>query len=422
MPAELIHIARDGAEIGTYGLDEVRTKLAAGELLPGDYYWTPGMAAWVLLSSLPAAKRTLPFPRPAEKDANLLDSILRRKGYQAGLLAVWERLEVAPRECLLTAADWAELDARVGYDIRKRCRADLLSWYRQAVDTYLADRYFAPEEKTNLANLAQSFGLDSVTAEKIHGETFMSYVRVGVLTVMARNITPKQRGEQISLLGKEVPLSDAKAKVALNQALQSYFDQRMKVLLQEEDGAEVMEPAAFDALIEEFKEMDINVNLDEKAQRKVESAKKLWTLHRSPLQEVPCELDLGEEGCFWTRQVELGLNRRVTTRRSYGGFGTSIKIFGPLRYRTGSYEVERQTEQRLEKVDSGILVFTSKRVIFSGSMKSLNFKYAKILNVTVYADAIEIDKDSGGDVIFFFPEGQAEAAMILRRLVRQSKQ
>jgi hypothetical protein len=83
--------------------------------------------------------------------------------------------------------------------------------------------------------------------------------------------------------------------------------------------------------------------------------------------------------------------------------------------------VERQTEQRLEKVDSGTLVFTSKRVIFTGSLKSMNFKYAKVLDVTVYSDAIEIDKDTGGDVIFFFSSGQTEAAVILRRLVKQAK-
>jgi hypothetical protein len=72
-------------------------------------------------------------------------------------------------------------------------------------------------------------------------------------------------------------------------------------------------------------------------------------------------------------------------------------------------------------VDTGTVVFTSKRVIFSGGMKSFNFKLTKILDVTSFSNAIEIDRDSGGDVIFFFPEGQAEAAVILRRLVKQAK-
>jgi hypothetical protein len=421
MSAELIHIARAGVEIGSWPLEEVRARLVAGVLLPTDHYWKPGMAAWQTLAVLPSPRRVLPFARPAEKGANLFDGILGRQSYRAGLIAVWDKLAVAPLECVIPETDWAGLDAEVGFPIRKRCREDLVRWYRQAVDAFLSDRYFAPDEKLHLGNLARSFGLDEAAAEAIHAESFAGYCRVGMLTVLMRDIPPEQKREQIDLLGKEVPLADAKVKEAYGQAFQSYFDQRIKALMQQEDAGEAMDPAAYQAFASEIKRMGINLTLDDRTQERVAVAQKLWTLSRSPLREVPCELDLGEEGCFWTRHVELGLNRKVTTRRSYGGFGTSIKIWGPLRYRSGSYEVERQTEQRLEKVDSGILVFTSKRVIFSGSLKSLNFKHTKILDVTVYNNALEIDKDTGGDVVFFFPDGQAEAAVILRRLMKQAK-
>jgi len=421
MTTELIHIARAGVEIGAWALDEVRAKMASGELVPTDNYWKPGMAGWLTLGVLPDLVRVLPFPRPAEKGANLLDGMLGRKSYQAGLLAVWDKLSKMPTQCVISDADWAALGEQLGYDVRKRCRDDLIKWYRQAFEAYLSDRYFDPLEKADLASLARSFGLDAPGAEAIHGEAFASYCRIGMLTVMLRDISPQQKREQIDLLGKEVPLSEEKVKEAFGAAFQSYFDQRLKGLMQQEDGGEVMDPLAYAAFAAEIKLMEINPSLDEKSQSRIDSAQRLWALCRSPLKEVPCELDLGDEGCFWTQQVELGLNKRVTTRRSYGGFGTSIKIWGPLRYRTGSYDVERQTEQRLEKVDSGTLVFTSKRVIFTGSLKSMNFKYAKVLDVTVYSDAIEIDKDTGGDVLFFFPSGQTEAAVILRRLVKQAK-
>jgi hypothetical protein len=421
MPTELIHIARAGVEIGAWALEEVRTKQAAGELQPTDHYWKPGMAGWLTLAVLPATVRVLPFPRPAEKGANLLDGMLGRESYQAGLLAVWDLLSKAPTQCLIPEEAWASLGEKLGYDVRKRCRDDLIKWYRLAAEAYLSDRYFDPQEKTDLGNLARSFGLDAPAAEAIHGEAFASYCRIGMLTVLLRDIPPQQKREQIDLLGKEVPLSEAKIKETFGAAFQSYFDRRLKGMMQQEDGGEVMDPAAYAAFMSEVRQMDINPHFDEQSQARFDSAQRLWALCRKPLQEVPCALDLGSEGCFWTQQVELGLNKRVTTRRSYGGFGTSIKIWGPLRYRTGSYEVERQTEQRLEKVDAGTLVFTSKRVIFSGSLKSLNFKYAKVLDVTVYNNAIEIDKDTGGDVVFFFPSGQAEAAVILRRLVRQAK-
>jgi len=379
------------------------------------------MAGWLTLAVLPDNARVLPFPRPFEKGASLLDGMLGRQGYQAGLLAVWDNLSKTPARYLITDDEWLALEGKLGYDARKRCRDDLNRWYRQAFEAYLSDRYFDPLEKADLGSLARSFGLDAPAAEAIHGEAFASYCRIGMLTVLLRDIPPLQKREQMNLLGKEVPLSDEKINKAMHDAFQSYFNDRLKVLMQQEDSGEVMDPSAYTAFEAEIKQMEINLSLDDKLNVRIDSAQRLWALCRSPLKEVPCELNLGNEGCFWTQQVELGLNKRITTRRSYGGLGTSIKIWGPLRYRSGSYDVERQTEQRLEKVDRGTLVFTSKRVIFSGSLKSLNFKYAKVLDVTVYADALEIDRDTGGDVIFFFPSGQAEAAVILRRLVKQAK-
>ena len=421
MSSELIHIARAGVEIGAWALDEVRAKMASGELLRSDNYWKPGMAGWLTLAVLPDSVRVLPFPRPAEKGANLLDGMLGRQSYQAGLLAVWDKLSKMPAQCLISDDDWLLLGEKLGYDVRKRCRDDLIKWYRQAFEAYLSDRYFDALEKADLGSLARSFGLDAPAAEALHGEAFARYCRIGMLTVLLRDIPPQQKREQIDLLGKEVPLSDVKIKETMGEAFRSYFDQHLKTLMQQEDGGEVMDPAAFAAFMDVIKQMDINLHLDEESQTRIESAQRLWALCRSPLREVPCELDLGREGCFWTQQVELGLNKQVTTRRSYGGFGTSIKIWGPLRYRAGSYDVERQTERRLVKVDTGTLVFTSKRVIFTGSLKSFNFKLTKVLDVTVYTDALEVDRDTGGDVIFFFPSGQTEAAVILRRLVRQAK-
>lgn len=416
-----LRIARAGQEIAVHELEEVRRRLAAGELFATDHYWMPGMAAWQTLAELPGPVRRLPFPRPIEKEAGLIDELLGRQDAHAGLVRLWDLLARAPQECLVDEAALAAIDAEVGYVVRKRCRKELKAWYRQAMEAYLSDRYFAPEEKANLANLARTFGLTAEESMELHGEAFASYCRIGMHTVMLRELTPAQKREQIDLLGKGVPLPDAKVKEALGQVLQSYFDQRLKAMMKQEDGGEVMDPAEYAAFAAEMKGMDINLSLDDRTQARIDSAQRLWSLCRSPLREVPCDLDLGSEGCFWTRQVELAVNKRVTTRRSYGGFGTSIKIWGPLRYRSGSYDVERQTEQRLEKVDVGTLVFTSKRLIFTGSLKSLNVKYAKILDVTVYADAIEIDKDTGGDVVFFFPTGQAEAAVILRRLVKQAK-
>lgn len=71
-----IHVARDTQKFGPYSPDEVRARLAAGELRETDLAWHDGLAAWQPLSSLAAAGGTgappLPIaqmpmpPRPAE--------------------------------------------------------------------------------------------------------------------------------------------------------------------------------------------------------------------------------------------------------------------------------------------------------------------------------------------------------------------
>jgi hypothetical protein len=417
-----LRVARAGKEIGVWPLADVRRFLAEGSLHVSDHYWLPGMAAWRTLAELPGPVRRLPFGRPEEKAANLFDELLGRSSARAGLTGLWDLLAAAETEGEVAPAALAALDAKVGYDVRKRCRAELRAWYRAAVEAYLSDRYFAPEEQAGLAALARTLGLTAEDALDLHGEAFASYFNVGFQTCLLRDIPLAEKGREIALLSRSVPLPEEKLAEIRKPALSRYFDRRADAIARQDDGDEIMDPAEVEAILAEAEQLGFALpEVLPALTERLRSGRKVWSLYRAPLNEVPCDLDVGSEGCFWTREVDFAQNKRITVRRSYGGFGTSIKIWGPIRYRTGSYDVARETENQVVKVDTGTLVFTSKRVIFSGGLKSFNFKLSKVLDVTSYANAIVIDKDTGGDAIFFFPDGQAEAAVILRRLVRQAK-
>lgn len=47
------YIARDGQQSGPFSQEEVRRKLAVGEILPTDRGWQEGMAEWMPLSTFP---------------------------------------------------------------------------------------------------------------------------------------------------------------------------------------------------------------------------------------------------------------------------------------------------------------------------------------------------------------------------------
>jgi len=46
----VFHVAREGAEICQLSEEEFRHDVSAGNIRPGDYYWTEGMGDWQLVS------------------------------------------------------------------------------------------------------------------------------------------------------------------------------------------------------------------------------------------------------------------------------------------------------------------------------------------------------------------------------------
>ena len=83
-----IHVARDGANIGTFSTEEVREGLRTGRFLPTDMAWQEGMADWRPLSQvMPAAA-----PVSGSTEPNALPVSLSEPGAGGGLRAglPWE--------------------------------------------------------------------------------------------------------------------------------------------------------------------------------------------------------------------------------------------------------------------------------------------------------------------------------------------
>ena len=83
--------------------------------------------------------------------------------------------------------------------------------------------------------------------------------------------------------------------------------------------------------------------------------------------------------------------------RTYTGGtrGVSIPIPGlkGVRYRVGSFKGTSESHEELRKVDSGILLLTNKKLVFSGSNRIKTIKLDKIIQVYPYSDAIKISVD-----------------------------
>jgi hypothetical protein len=83
--------------------------------------------------------------------------------------------------------------------------------------------------------------------------------------------------------------------------------------------------------------------------------------------------------------------KEVAIREYKGGsHGVSFRIMKGVSYRVGQHRGQMEVVgSRLEIADTGTLVVTSQRVVFTGTRRSQEVRYDKLLNLNVYADGIQ---------------------------------
>lgn len=105
------------------------------------------------------------------------------------------------------------------------------------------------------------------------------------------------------------------------------------------------------------------------------------------LHSIEVVLQKGEQA-YWSEPAGI-LEQRVVGRRYEGGSqGVSIRIAKGVSYRVGSHRGRMVTDKRLLEVSSGSLIVTSKRVIFTGGLKSFDVKLDKVLSVNFAEDGM----------------------------------
>lgn len=88
-----IHVARDGAKIGAFSIEEVREGLRTGRFLPGDMAWEAGMPDWRPLSQVVAEKPTAAPPVSGATGTNALPVSPSASSSGAGGGLPWEHRE-----------------------------------------------------------------------------------------------------------------------------------------------------------------------------------------------------------------------------------------------------------------------------------------------------------------------------------------
>jgi hypothetical protein len=125
------------------------------------------------------------------------------------------------------------------------------------------------------------------------------------------------------------------------------------------------------------------------------------------------------EICHLSIPAVLYEERVVRSTYQGGSRGVSIRIMKGVNYRVGANRGHIQSERALVPVSEGTFNVTNKRLVFSGNKKSNATPYPKLLDLQLYADAIQYSITTRQKpVIVGFSDQSAElCAVVISRMI-----
>ena len=108
-------------------------------------------------------------------------------------------------------------------------------------------------------------------------------------------------------------------------------------------------------------------------------------------------LKKGEKLIFDIPGIQICEEKTIKTKGSHSGF--SIRLMRGVSYRFGDFEAA--SEKRVTPLDVGHFIITTKRLIFSGTKKSLDVALSKIVSAKPVENGILIDRTAKQNVEYF---------------------
>jgi len=103
-------------------------------------------------------------------------------------------------------------------------------------------------------------------------------------------------------------------------------------------------------------------------------------------------LKKGEEA-YYVTSAELLEDRTTRVARQGAVAGLSIKIMKGVSFRPGVFRSYPISKTDLKRIDMGDFIITNQRVVFMGATKDINVPYKKLMGITPYTDALQLNRE-----------------------------
>lgn len=148
------------------------------------------------------------------------------------------------------------------------------------------------------------------------------------------------------------------------------------------------------------KEIKIQKDEEQKKMLVTISEGDMSLVRQIPQDEIPIILKKKELCYAMVQGAQFWEDRAVRkTGSGYGGF--SFRVAKGVSFRVGQFGATGESHMERRHIDTGNLFVTSKRVVFVGSSKSIDFALNKVLSVEPFSDGIGVSRSNKQKTEYF---------------------
>lgn len=283
-----------------------------------------------------------------------------------------------------------------------------LEIYETIFKKVIADLKITGEEKQSLKEIIDYFNI----SESEKNEIIAKYSQDAVINLSLEKyqdarLTAEEKAE-IELFAAELNITPAQVEVCNKAVARELYKQAVQKAIADNHLSQE-EQLSIDQLRKNLGLSEEDLHLDKSTEEKYNYLLFLQALDNGFLPSKPDTVIVLQrnEVTHWETPAKLLISKIVTTGYTSGSRGVSIKVMKGLYYRMGSSR-SAPIRQEVSTEYPGVLVITSKRVVFTSASKSFSIPFTQLISFQPYSDGIGLQKANSNYLISITDNKQAE--------------
>jgi hypothetical protein len=355
------------------------------------------------------------FKEKELKDPTFFQKLFKKQPEENALIEINNLLAKNQDNLMkITLDNILEIGEKYKIDLKSKDQQLRIDLYSKYLDHSLKDKKIDKEDITVLEHLKQILLLNDYDTQKLlKAESEKIYSHSVKESIVDGELDELEKAN-LEILRNELLIPEEIAKEIFEDKAKEVYKKFIDGTISDER----VTPQQELELVKIARSLGVDHENFDYKRNTFEKYKLYWQIENADLPVLNSDINLqNSESLHFKSYIDWLEQRRVTKRINYGGPTARIKIMKGVYYRVGSVNVQRVSEDTWQKIDTGILYLTNKRLIFMGQKGNKTITISKILDFKPFKNGVDIQKESGKSPFLEFDSNVDLFSMILSRLM-----